>query len=158
MFNHDKLYVLRLPFVWKRSFMSEIVNVVSRDNGKVNRKKVKASPYEFTIATRAKWEMVIADEDITIGAGKLERVKVKEIRVQKDMLAMPCAFSHHPLVSVIKVGAKGGPAPVEIDRIINTAYVLGQESGEVKKGDLLSVLNLYPIMFTREATKPVLVG
>ncbi|MDP2766554.1 MAG: DUF22 domain-containing protein [Candidatus Methanoperedens sp.] len=138
--------------------MSEIVNVVSRDNGKVTRKKVKASPYEFTIATRAKWEMVIADEDVTIGAGKLERVKVKDIKVQKDMLAMPCAFSHHALVSVVKVGAKQGPAPVETDRIINTAYVIGHESGEIKKGDLLTLLNLYPIMFAREATKPVLVG
>ncbi len=139
------------------TFMSEIVNVVSRDNGKITRKKVKASPYEFTIATRAKWEMVIADEDVTIGAGKLERVKVKDIKVQKDMLAMPCAFSHHPIVSVIKVGAREGPAPVETDRTINVAYVMGQESGEIKKGDLLSVLNLYPIMFTREATKPALV-
>ncbi len=138
--------------------MSEIVNVVSRDTGKLDRKKVRASPYEFTIATRAKWEMVIANEDITIGAGKLERIKIKEIKVQKDMLAMPCAFSHHALVSVIKVGAKEGPAPVEIDRVIDTAYILGQESGEIKKGDLLSVLNLYPIMFTREATKPLQVG
>jgi len=138
--------------------MSEIVNIVSRDKGKVNRKKVKASPYEFTIATRAKWEMVIADEDVTIGAGKLERIKVKEVNVQKDMIAIPCAFSHHPLVSVIKVATRDGPAPVETDRIINAAYVLGQESGEIKKGDLLSVLNLYPIMFTREATKPVILG
>ncbi len=138
--------------------MSEIVNIVSHDKGKVNRKKVKVSPYEFTIATRAKWEMVIADEDVTIGAGKLERVKVKEVNVQKDMIAIPCAFSHHPLVSVIKVATRDGPAPVETDRIINAAYVLGQESGEIKKGDLLSVLNLYPIMFTREATKPVIVG
>jgi len=138
--------------------MSQIVNVVSRKNGKVNRKKVKASPYEFTIATRAKWEMVIADEDITIGAGKLERVKVKEINVQKDMLAIPCAFSHHPIVSVVKVSTIEGPAPVETDRTINAAYVIGQESGEINKGDLLSVLNLYPIMFTREATKPVCIG
>ena len=138
--------------------MSQVVNVVSRDNGKVIRKKVRASPYEFTIATRAKWEMVIADEDIPIGAGKLERVKVKEITVQKDMLAIPCAFSHHPLVSVVKVATKEGPSPVENDRTINVAYVIGQESGEIKKGDLLSVLNLYPIMFTREATKPVCVG
>ena len=138
--------------------MSEIVNVVSRDNGKVKRKKVRASPYEFTIATRAKWEMVVADENVTIGAGKLERVKVKEIMVQKDMLAIPCAFSHHPLVSVVKVASKEGPTPVEMDRTINVAYVIGQESGEINKGDLLSVLNLYPIMFTREATKPVCVG
>ncbi len=138
--------------------MSEIINVVSRENGKVTRKKVKASPYEFTIATRAKWEMVISEEDITIGAGKLERVKVKDIKVQKDMLAMPCAFSHHSLVSVVKVGTREGPTPVESDRTINVAYVIGQESGEIKKGDLLSVLNIYPIMFTREATKPVQVG
>lgn len=142
----------------KGETMSEIVNVVSRKNGKVSRKKVKASPYEFTIATRAKWEMVIADEDVTIGAGKLERVKVKEIKVQKDMLAIPCAFSHHPIISVVKVATKEGPSPVETDRTINVAYVIGQESGEIHKGDLLSVLNLYPIMFTREATKPVCVG
>jgi hypothetical protein len=138
--------------------MSEIVNIVFRQDGEIKKKKVEASPYEFTVATRAKWEMVIADEDVTIGAGKLERVKVKEITVQKDMLAMPCAFTHHALVSVMKVGAKGGAAPVETDRVINTAYVLGQESGEIKKGDLLSVLNLYPIMFTREATRPITVG
>jgi hypothetical protein len=111
---------------------------------------VKASPYEYTIATRAKWEMVIADEDVAIVANKLERVRVKEIKVQKDMIVMPCAFNHHPLVSVIKVGARDGPAPMETDRIINTAYVVGHESGEVKKGDLLSLLNLYPIMFTRD--------
>jgi len=135
--------------------MSEIVNVVSRKGGKISKKRVKASPYEFTVATRGKWEMIIADEDVTIGAGKLERVKVKEITVHKDMLAMPCAFNHHPLVSVIKVGSRDSPAPVETDRIVDTAYILGQESGEIKKGDLLAVLNLYPIMFTREATKPV---
>lgn len=134
--------------------MSEIINVVTRNNGKINKKKIKASPYEFTIATRGKWEMIIADEDITIGVGKLERMKVREIRVHRDMLAIPCAFNHHPLTSVIKVAAKNGSAPVETERIIDTAYVIGHESGEIKKGDLLSILNLYPIMFTREATIP----
>ncbi len=135
--------------------MSEIVNIVS---GADKVKKVEAAPYEFTIATRAKWEMVIADENLTIGAGKLEKVKVKEIEIQRDMLAVPCAFSHHAIVSVLKVASKKGPAPIETDRLIDTAYVIGQESGEIRKGDLLSVLNIYPIMFTREATKPVIVG
>jgi hypothetical protein len=59
---------------------------------------------------------------------------------------------------VVKVATKEGPSPVEVDRTINVAYVIGQESGEINKGDLLSVLNLYPIMFTREATKPVCIG
>ena len=134
--------------------MSEIINVVTRNNGKIRKQKIKASPYEFTIATRGKWEMIIADEDVTIGEGKLEPVKVKEIKVQKDMIAMPCALNHHPLASVIKVATKNGAAPMETERIINTAYVIGHGSGDIQKGDLLSILNLYPIMFTREATKP----
>ena len=137
--------------------MSQIVNVVSRDNGKVTRKKVRASPYEFTIATRAKWEMVIADEDIPIGAGMLERVRVKELPCKGTSCDYPAAFSHI-CCSVVELATKEGPSPVENDRTINVAYVIGQESGEIKKGDLLSVLNLSPIMFTREATKPVCVG
>lgn len=141
-----------------KEIKSEIIQLVYRtDTYEVLKtKKVKASPYEFTIATRAKWEMIIADEDMTIGAGVLERIKVKEIHLQPDMLAIPCAFSHHALASVIKVGTRvGGPAPVETDRIINSAYILGQESGEIKKGDLLAVLNIFPIMFTREARIPI---
>jgi hypothetical protein len=134
--------------------MSIIINVVSRKNGKIKKQKIKASPYEFTIATRGKWEMIIADEDVTIEEGKLLRVKVKEIKVQKDMIAMPCALNHHLLASVIKVAAKNGAAPMETERIIVTAYVIGHESGEIQKGDLLSLLNVYPIMFTREATIP----
>lgn len=135
--------------------MNEVINVVTHNKGNVDRKRVIAAPYEFTIATRAKWEMIIADEDIAIGEGKLEKIKVKEIVVQKDMLAMPCAFSHHPVASVVKVKTRDGPAPIETDRVVNSAFIIGQESGVIKKGDLLSVLNLYPIMFTREATRPV---
>jgi len=137
--------------------MSEIVNVVSCRDGTIKSRKVKVTPYEFTIATRAKWEMVVADEDMTIGMGKLEKIKIKEITVPKDTIAIPCAFNQHPLVSVVKISSSNCPAPVEVDRIVDTAFVLAHESGEIKKGDLLSVLNLYPIMFTREATKPQLI-
>ncbi len=134
--------------------MSEIINVVTQKNGKIKKQKIKASPYEFTIATRGKWEMIVADEDVIIEEGKLLRMKVKEIKVQKDMIAMPCALNHHPLASVIKVAARNGAAPMETERIIVTAYVIGHESGEIQKGDLLSILNIYPIMFTRDATIP----
>jgi hypothetical protein len=135
--------------------VEEIINLVYRKNAKPQTKKVKATPYEFTIATRAKWEMVIADENFTIEPDKLWQIKVKDIKIQKDVLVMPCAFNHHRLASVIKVGSKEGPAPVETDRVINMAYIMGHESGEIKKGDFLSILNLFPIMFTREATEPV---
>ncbi|WP_319508324.1 DUF22 domain-containing protein [uncultured Methanolobus sp.] len=132
----------------------EVIQVVSRENGELSSKQVKAAPYEFTIATRAKWEMVISDEDTEIRAGEFKKVNVKEILLDPDMVALPCTFTHHAVVSLVKVGAKGGAKPVDSERIINSAYVLGQESGKVREGDLLAVLNIFPIMFTREAMTP----
>ncbi|MCL7413522.1 MAG: DUF22 domain-containing protein [ANME-2 cluster archaeon] len=136
--------------------MPAIVNIVSKQESEFLTSKIQASPYEFTIATRAKWEMVVADEDMTIGTGKFEKIKIKEIHMQKDTLALPCAFNHHALVSVMKIAGKGGcSAPVEFDRVVDSAYILGIDSGEVKRGDLLAVINVFPIMFTRDASVPV---
>ncbi|MDW7731930.1 MAG: DUF22 domain-containing protein [Methanolobus sp.] len=132
----------------------EVIQVVSRDNGELVSKKVKAASYEFTIATRAKWEMVISDEDLEIRAGEFKRVNVKEIDLEPDMVAIPCTFTHHAIVSLVKVGAKGGAKPVDSERVIKYAYLLGQENGRVREGDLLAVLNIFPIMFTREALTP----
>ena len=80
-----------------------------------------------------------------------------QTRMQRDLLALLCAFTPHPLASVVRVGSGGGVAPVEADRQIEVAYILGQETGEIKEGDLIGVLNVLPIMFTREAKKPTLV-
>lgn len=134
---------------------TQIVQVVSRTNGELKSLKVKASPYEFTMATRAKWEMVVSDEDVGVREGEFKRINVKEIHLQSDMLATPCAFSHHAVASVLKVGSKCGNSLIEEDRIIKYAYIIGQETGKVRSGDLLAVLNIFPIMFTREATIPV---
>ncbi len=132
-----------------------IVQVVSRENGDLNCKTIKAATYEFTIATRAKWEMVIAAEDMEMRAGEFKKLRVEEIRIEPDTIAIPCTFTHHAIVSLIKVGTEGGTKPVDNERIITCAYVLGQESGRVHKGDLIAVLNIFPIMFTREAMKPI---
>ena len=134
---------------------TQIVQVVSRTNGELKSLKVKASPYEFTMATRAKWEMVVSDEDVGVREGEFKRINVREIHLQSDMLATPCAFSHHAVASVLKVGSKYGNSLIEEDRIIKYAYIIGQETGKVRSGDLLAVLNVFPIMFTREATIPV---
>ena len=136
---------------------SQTIQIVSPTDHGPERIRVEASPYEFTIATRAKWEMVIADEDMTIAKGAFEKIKIREVTLQRDLLALLCAFTPHALASVVRVGSGAGAAPVERDRCIRVAYILGQETGEIKKGDLLGVLNILPIMFTREAKTPVLI-
>jgi len=136
---------------------SQTIQIVSLAEQGLERSKVEVSPYEFTIATRAKWEIIVADEDMTIAKGAFEKIRIREITLQRDLLALLCAFSPHALVSVVRVGSGAGAAPVETDRCITAAYILGQETGEIKEGDLLGVLNVLPIMFTREAKKPVVI-
>ncbi len=53
---------------------TQIVQVVSRTNGELKSLKVKASPYEFTMATRAKWEMVVSDEDVGVREGEFKKI------------------------------------------------------------------------------------
>ncbi len=132
----------------------EVIQVVSKDAGELTSKKVSAAPYEFTLATRAKWEMVISSEDMDIREGEFKKIKVKDIRLDPDVVAVPCTFSHHAVVSLIKVCSKGGAKPVDNERVIDYAYVIGQETGTVREGDLIAVLNIFPIMFTREAFMP----
>ena len=134
---------------------SQIIQITSHTEEGLERSKVEVSPYEFTIATRAKWEIIVADEDMTIAKGAFEKIRIREIKLQHDLLALLCAFSPHALVSVVRVGSGDGVAPVEVDRCIKSAYILAQETGEIKEGDLLGVLNILPIMFTREAKKPI---
>ncbi|HIE31279.1 MAG TPA: DUF22 domain-containing protein [Methanosarcinales archaeon] len=133
----------------------QAIQIVSPTDHGLERAKVLASPYEFTMATRAKWEMIVADEDMTIVKSAVEEIKIRKIELQKDLLAILCAFTPHPLVSVVRVGSGVGVAPVESDRCIEVAYIVGQETGEIEKDDLLGVLNILPIMFTREARAPV---
>ncbi len=135
----------------------ETIQIVTRKDGELVSKKIKAAPYEFTIATRAKWEMVISDEDIEVRAGEYRKVAIKEVTLHPDTLAIPCAFTYHAVASVLKVSSKEGNTPVEKERTIGYAYVFGQETGKIRAGDLLGVLNIFPIMFTREAMIPVIV-
>ena len=99
----------------------EIVQVVCRENGDIKCKKINAATYEFTIATRAKWEMVIATEDADIRAGEFKKLRVKEITIEPDTIAMPCTFTHHAVVSLIKVGTDGGAKQVDTERTITYA-------------------------------------
>lgn len=136
---------------------SQTIQIVSLSEQGLERGKVEVAPYEFTIATRAKWEIIVADEDMTIAKGAFEKIRIREIKLQHDLLALLCAFTPHALVSVVRVGSGDGVAPVEVDRCIKSAYILAQDTGEIKKGDLLGVLNVLPIMFTREAKKPIVI-
>ena len=134
---------------------SEIINVVSRKKGEIVSNKIEATPYEFTIGTQARWEMITSDADLEIRAGEYKKIPIREIFLEADSLAIPCAFIYHAMTSVINVSSTNGACLVDKERIIRYAYIFGQATGDIKEGDLLGVLNIFPIAFTREANIPM---
>lgn len=134
---------------------SEIINVVSRKKGEIVSNKIEASPYEFTIGTQARWEMITSDADLEIRAGEYKKIPIREIVLEADSLAIPCAFIYHAMASVINVSSTNGACLVDKERVIRYAYIFGQATGDIKEGDLLGVLNIFPIAFTREANIPM---
>ena len=87
----------------------------STEKGVVS-KIYSVEPYEYTIATRGKWEMIIANEDYRVKAGDVKKIRIKQITLQKDVLAFPCISNRHGLVNVISIGGEGVPRTVECAR------------------------------------------
>lgn len=119
---------------------------------------VEAAPYEFTVGTRAKWEMVIADENLNVKKGECVNIKIRPITLHSHTIALPCAFNQHPIVTTLRINEGCAPKPVEAERTARYATALALSDGEVREGDLLGVLNIFPVMFTRNAREPIIVS
>ena len=133
----------------------KIVKMVSPDGRSI---VVEATPYYFTIGTRAKWEMVIADEDIELKKGEITRIKIEPLHLPEDMIAVPCAFNYHAMVDLVRVGGSCCPKSVEMSRSFDYADVIAIKDCTLHKGEILGVLNLFPVIFTRYATTPRIIS
>ncbi|RLG23006.1 hypothetical protein DRN72_00035 [Methanosarcinales archaeon] len=138
----------------------ERINVLRLKDGKLVREVVETAPYEFAISTMAKYKMVIADEDADFRRGEIRKQRVRPIYLREESVSVPCPLNHHALVSVLKIGEEGGPQPVESERKREYAIVITHRDEKVLRGDLLAVLNVFPVVFvfTKYAHKPKKVG
>jgi|GEM_PF-255854 hypothetical protein len=133
----------------------KIVKMVSPDCKSI---VVEATPYYFTIGTRAKWEVVVAGEDIELKKGELTRIKIEPLHLPSDVIAVPCAFNYHAFVDLLKVGGSRCPKPVEKPRSFDYADVMAIKDYKLHRGEALGVLNLFPVIFTRYATSPRIIS
>lgn len=134
--------------------MVEVRIVYADEKGKSKAEVVDIGDYEYTIATRGAWRVLIAEEDVEFMAGEMKRVRVRKTTIPRDTITLGCPISRHVLGSVISVGKLGKPQPVENEREIDYAIFQAVERGKIKKGDLIGVLNVFPIMMVRKAKKP----
>ncbi len=114
----------------------------------IERENVSAVPYNFTISTEGKWEMLISAGDLAVKKGDVIQIPIKKTVVYENTISLPCAFCHHALGTVLNVQSEG-VALVESKRNISSIVFLPILDGMIEKGDLLGVINVFPIIVNR---------
>jgi hypothetical protein len=133
--------------------LPENIQLVLRYGDTIERENVMAVPYEFFMSTRGRWEMLIADENVSVKAGELKLIKIKQISLPKDTLAVPCAFAQHELGVVLKIQHKGLTL-IETEREISLVQFLAFSDGQISKGDLLGIINVFSIVLPKGMEPP----
>jgi hypothetical protein len=141
----------------KVELSEEIVeaNITWRDDGNIYRLPIKTEVFGYTRTHVGMWEVLIADENIAFKAGEVTRVKIKEINLPPNTVVVPLPIMRNPYGTVLDVVQLGKPSRVEDEKKIQQAIFLPVEDGEIEKGDLIGVINVYYVG-VREL-KPILV-
>ena len=134
--------------------MVEIRIVYKDKEGRLKADIVDTEDYEFTIATRGSWKMLVADEDVEFKAGEAKPVKIRRTILPRESIMLKCPVTRHALGYITSLGRRGEPQPVEAERELNYVIFTAIEDGKIRKGDLLGVVNIFPVMMVRTAKKP----
>lgn len=124
------------------------IQLVLGSQDSIEREYLTAVPYNFTIANEGKWEMLISDKDMEVKKGEVIEIPLKEVSIPENSVALPCAFIHHALGAVLKA-RHTGVALVETRRKISSVIFLPIQNGKVENGDLLAVINVFPIILNK---------
>ncbi len=126
--------------------MSEVeFNVVYWEDdvgGKLKRVDKRMDEYAYKIVGIGEWKALIADEDKTVEKGKPEVIRIKKVEFPPNSVCFILGRMRHALGAVIDVLHGGIPRYVETVSYADRVIFLPICDGEVKKNDLLGVVDL----------------
>lgn len=117
---------------------------VDKRSYEVKRLRIQEETYEYLISTRARWEPVIAMENVTLRAHNVHQIRIRQIRLNPNELVVPCPVEWNSLGQLVSIGRRGVPKKVEKERDFDHANFLAFRDGNIMEGDLLGVLNVFP--------------
>ena len=121
------------------------VNIVYRTGGGIVRKKLSVDPFGYRRSANASWEVIIADERKEVRYGEPEIIKIKKIKIPKNTITYPMCIMRHAYGSFVDLYSDLPPRKVEEDRFVNYAVFLPIADGEVNRGEILGIINLYAV-------------
>lgn len=117
---------------------------VTESGERVVRKGVRIRPFAYRRKAVARWEPVIADEDTRVETGRIVEINIKPVSIEENTILYPLYIMRNAYGSVIDLIEKK-PSMVEEEKEITRALFMPVFDGEIRKGQLLGVVNVYSV-------------
>ncbi|MFN3383621.1 MAG: DUF22 domain-containing protein [Archaeoglobaceae archaeon] len=146
----DLLGAISVYFVGLRDYRTIVkgeqkeFTTVYRSGGGVIRKLVKMDPFGFRRKPVARWDLLIADEKKKLQAGKACLVAVKKLKIPRNSVIYPMRIMRNPYGVFIDAVLER-VARVEEEKTIGKVIFLPLIDGEINKGDLIGIINIYDV-------------
>ncbi len=121
------------------------------------RKRVRVREYRYRRRHIAEWLPVVAEEDLSVEKGRAVEIKIRDLKLSPQTIPVPLSIMRHPLGTLIDLVYRGGPRRVEEGVVVDRAIFMPVDDGEIKRGDLIGVINNYYISLGKMPSgRPVL--
>jgi len=143
----DLLGVINVYYIVTESFdvqRREKPEVLARLVGDNMEKEIRIKPFAYRRKTTARWEPIVAAENCRVKKGEVEEIAIEPIKLEENTIVYPLYIMRNAFGSVVDVIEKR-PSRVEERKEIDKAIFLPVFDGEIKKGQLLGVMNVYSV-------------
>jgi hypothetical protein len=149
----DLLGVIKVFILGKEPELRKVENQLSRREvnlaykigEELRREKATVSEMWYRRWHLAEWLPLIANEDLRIEKGKPLLIDISPIEIPANTIPVPLFIMRNAYGIVLDLFLQGRQKRVEEDRTVSKALFMPVSSGEVMKGDVLGILNVYNI-------------
>ncbi len=120
------------------------VNLVYLKNGEIVRKSFELQPFGFKRSEIGMLVPVVAAENVEFRRGEVKVFGIDAINLPAGTIVQPLHERNHPLGTMIDV-VEEKPTLVEEDKRIVGAVFYAIGNGEIRRGDIVGVLNVYNV-------------
>jgi|Deesub1362A_J573_1020465.scaffolds.fasta_scaffold00510_20 hypothetical protein len=102
-------------------------------------------PTCFKRKDKARWDIIVSDEDKKVEKGKPVFIKIRDLIVPDNSIITPLYGMMNAIGTILGVYQPGVPPEIGEEKFISHALFLPVIDAEIEKGDLLGIINVYKV-------------
>ncbi|MEM0215210.1 MAG: DUF22 domain-containing protein [Archaeoglobaceae archaeon] len=122
----------------------KFARLVYEKSGRIIRDGMLIKPFAYRRKPIARWEPLIANENVSLRKGEVAEVEIEPLRLEENTIVYPLYIMRHALGTVVDL-IEAKPAKVESPKMIRKVLFMPVFDGEIRKGQLIGVVNVYNV-------------